>query len=118
MYYESVALVKAGNISRAEGLAKNTLAAAEKVLRPGDSRLASPLILLGQIFQSTGKTTAAIECFERAYVCYSEEYGSVNMHVQEITFLLVNAFRGNVLHTNTVPLGWQYIGLFASAPTT
>jgi tetratricopeptide (TPR) repeat protein len=91
IYYQAEALVKTGDLVHAESIAKTALSSADKIFLQHDIRIASPLILLGQIHQASSDVAAAIVCFERAYIVYSNEYGSVHLHVQEITFLLINA---------------------------
>lgn len=90
-YYQAEIAIQRGDFVLAESLSIASLHTAERIFHPFDMRLASPLIQLGQLMQTNGKTQEAIDYFERAYILYSRVCGSVDMHVQEITFLLINA---------------------------
>ena len=75
----------------ADTLGKKALSVAQSLFHAEDTRQASVLIILGQVCQRQGLMNEAVSLFEKAYVLYSNAFGAVHVHVQEATFLLINA---------------------------
>ena len=91
LYFEAESFFREGNLVMAETLGKKALNVAQSLFHAEDTRQASVLIILGQVYQAQGLMNEAVSLFEKAYVLYSTAFGAVHVHVQEITFLLINA---------------------------